>query len=223
MQTGVRVIAAALGWFAIALQYSLIASTRSGPELVTWTINFFSYFTIIVNILVALAMTLPWLAPQSRRGRWFMRPSVRTTIMVYIVVVGVVYHVMLRNLFHPQGWRLLCNVILHYVTPTLFVLDWLLFVPKRDLSWKLALGGLALPLLYVAWTLLHGAIAGFYPYPFLNVPRLGYEQVFMNITGLVVGFVVLMLIVLAVTRLLSARPLKDDSPDGARSNPPLLE
>jgi len=168
-------------------------------------------------------MTLPWLAPHSRLGRWFMRPSVRTTIMVYIVVVGVVYHVMLRNLFHPQSWRLLCTLILHYATPTLFVLDWLMFVPKRELSWKLAFGGLALPLLYVAWTLLHGAFAGFYPYPFLNVTRLGYEQVLMNITGLVVGFVVLMLILLAVTRLFGASPSKDSSPSGARSNPSMLE
>jgi hypothetical protein len=222
MQTGFRVVAAALGWFAIALQYSLIASTRSGPELVIWTINFFSYFTIITNLLVALAMTLPWLAPQSRLGQWFMRPSVRTVLMGYIIVVAVVYHVMLRNRFQPQGLRLLCDVILHYVTPTLFVLDWLLFVPKRGLSWKLALGGLVLPVLYVAWTLLHGAIAGFYPYPFLNVTRLGYEQVLMNITGLVVGFVVLMLILLAVTRLFGARPMKDKSRDGARSNPPVL-
>jgi hypothetical protein len=218
MQTGFRVSAAALGWFAIALQYSLIASTRSGPELVTWTINFFSYFTIIANILVALAMTLPWIAPRSRLGRWFMLPSVRTTIMGYIIVVGVVYHVMLRNLFHPHAWRFLCEIILHYVTPTLFVLDWLLFVKKRELSWKLPLAGLVLPLLYVAWTLLHGAIAGFYPYPFLNVTRLGYEQVFMNIAGLVVAFVVLMLILLAITRLFTMIALNDRSPDGAQRN-----
>jgi hypothetical protein len=223
MQTGFRVIAAALGWSAIATQYWLIAGTRSGPELITWTVNFFSYFTIIVNILVALAMTLPWLAPRSRLGRWFMRPSVRTTLMVYIVVVGVVYHVMLRNLFHPQGWRLLSTIILHYVTPTLFVLDWLVFVPKRDLSWKLPLAGLVLPLLYVAWTLLHGAIAGFYPYPFLNVTRLGYEQVFMNIAGFVVAFIVLMLILLALTRLFTAIPLNDRSPDRAQRSRGLLE
>src|SRR5436190_7257834 len=128
MRAGFRVIAAALGWFAIATQYSLVASTRSGPDLVTWTINFFSYFTIIANILGALAMTLPWLAPQSQVGHWFMRPSVRTVIVAYIIVVGIVYHVVLRNLFHPQGWRLVCEIVLHYVTPTLLVLDWLLFV-----------------------------------------------------------------------------------------------
>ena len=46
MQTGYRIVVSALGWFAIILQYSLIASTRSGPDLVAWTINYFS-FTLI--------------------------------------------------------------------------------------------------------------------------------------------------------------------------------
>jgi hypothetical protein len=212
MQTGFRVLAAALGWFAIITQYSLIAATRSGPELITWTINFFSYFTIVSNILVALAMTLPWLAPQSRPGQFFMRPSVRTAIAGYIIVVGVVYHMVLRNLFHPQGWRLVCEIILHYVMPTLFVLDWLLFVQKRDLSWRILLGGLALPIGYVIWTLLHGAYAGYYPYPFVNVTRLGYEQVLMNIAGLIVAFAWLLLLLVGLGRLLNMGSV-DKGPD----------
>src|SRR5262245_34649704 len=218
MQTSFRVIAAALGWFAIVTQYSLIASTRSGPQLVTFTVNFFSFFTIISNILIALAMTLPWLAPGSRLGRWFERPAVRTVLAGYIIVVGVVYHVMLRGLFHPQSWRLVCEIILHYVTPTLFVLDWLIFVPKRDLPWKTSVGGLVLPLGYVAWTLLHGAITGFYPYPFLNVLRLGYVQVFINIVSLIVAFVILMLALVGTARLLLVSSLRSRGANETQRN-----
>jgi hypothetical protein len=201
MQTGYRIVAALLGWFAIVLQYSLTASTKSGPELIVWTINYFSYFTIVGNILAALAMTLPWLAPRSRPGQWFVRPSIRTVIAAYIIVVGVVYHVMLRHLYHPQGWQLACDIILHYVVPPLFVFDWLMFVRKRDLSWKIVFGALVLPALYVAWTLVHGAYSGFYPYPFVNVNRLGYEQVFMNLAGLIVASVCLLLVLVGVGRL----------------------
>jgi hypothetical protein len=219
METSFRVVAAALGWFAIALQYSMFASTRSGAELIPFTINFFSYFTIISNILIALAMTLPWLAPKSPLGAWFMQPSVRTALAGYIIVVGLVYHLMLRGLFHPQGWRLVCQIILHYVTPTLFVLDWLLFVPKRELSWRLAYSGLVLPVLYVGWTLLHGALAGFYPYPFINVLRLGYEQVLMNITGLIVAFVFLLLALVGLGRLLSTLSMRNRSGDEVQRRP----
>jgi len=201
MQTGYRVVVSALGWFAIILQYSLIASTRSGPELVAWTINYFSFFTTIGNILVALAMTLPWLAPHSRLGQWLLRSSVRTVIVAYIIVVGVVYHLMLRNLYNPQGWRLACVVILHYLIPPLFIIDWLAFVQKRDLSWKILFGALALPVIYVAWTLVHGAVTGFYPYPFINVARFGYAQVLTTIGAMIAAFVGLVLALVGIGRL----------------------
>jgi hypothetical protein len=201
MQTGYRVVVSALGWFAIILQYWLIASTRSGPDLVAWTINYFSFFTTIGNILVALAMTLPWLAPRSRLAQWLLRPSVRTVIVAYIIVVGLVYHLMLRNLYNPQGWRLACVIILHYVIPPLFIIDWLAFVQKRDLSWKILFGALALPVLYVAWTLVHGAVTGFYPYPFINVARFGYAQVLMTIGAMIAAFVCLVLGLVGIGRL----------------------
>ena len=208
MQTGYRVVVSALGWFAIILQYLLIASTRSGPELVAWTINYFSFFTTIGNVLVALAMTLPWLAPHSRLGQWLLRPSVRTVIVAYIIVVGVVYHLMLRNLYNPQGWRLACVIILHYVIPPLFIIDWLAFVQKRDLSWKILFGALALPVIYVAWTLAHGAVTGFYPYPFINVARFGYPQVLTTIGAMIAAFVGLVLGLVGIGRLSAGLALR---------------
>jgi len=203
VETGFRIIAAALGWFAIVTQYSLMAA-NAGPHLVERTINYFSYFTIISNILVALAMTLPWLAPHSRMGRFFLLPSVRTVIAGYIIVVGVVYYVLLRHLYHLHGLRLVCDTIFHYVVPTLFVLDWALFVDKRELSWRISLYSLALPAVYVIWTLLHGAADDFYPYPFVNVDKLGYDQVFLNMAGLVLSFICLLLALVGLGRLLSA-------------------
>jgi len=208
MQTGYRVVVSALGWFAIILQYWLIASTRSGPDLVAWTINYFSFFTTIGNILVALAMTLPWLAPRSRLAQWLLRRSVRTVIVAYIIVVGLVYHLMLRNLYNPQGWRLACVIILHYVIPPLFIIDWLAFVQKRDLSWKILFGALALPVLYVAWTLVHGAFTGFYPYPFINVARFGYAQVLMTIGAMIAAFVGLVLGLVGIGRLSAGLALR---------------
>jgi hypothetical protein len=205
IETGFRIIAAALGWFAIITQYLLMAA-NAGPHLVERSINFFSYFTIVSNILVALALTLPWLAPGSRAGRFFMLPSVRTAIAAYIIIVAVVYHTMLSRLYHPQGWRLVCDIILHYVMPPLFVLDWALFVDKRGLSWKLSLHSFALPAVYLVWTALHGAFAGFYPYPFLNVNRIGYEQSLMNVGGLIVAFVCLILALVGIGRVLSRGP-----------------
>ena len=151
---------------------------------------------------MALALTLPWLAPRSRLGRFFQTAAVRTTIVAYIIVVAVVYHTMLSRLYHPQGWRLVCDIILHYVMPPVFVLDWVLFVDKRDLPWRLTLHSFVLPAVYLMWTAVHGVLAGFYPYPFLNVNRIGYERALINIGELILAFVGLVLALVGVGRLL---------------------
>jgi hypothetical protein len=75
MQTGYRVLAAAVGWFVIGLQYYLTVGKADGDFVLAAT-RLLSFFTILTNILVALAMTLPWLVPESRFGALFSRPSV---------------------------------------------------------------------------------------------------------------------------------------------------
>ena len=133
-----RIGAAALAWFAILLQYYLTV-TKPGAPFIEATVRYFSFFTILTNILVALALTLPWLAPDTRLGRFFTRPSVRTAILTYIIIVAVIYHYLLAKLWNPQGWQLLADTIEHVVTPSLYVIDWVLFVPKGTVRWKSAL------------------------------------------------------------------------------------
>lgn len=62
-----RIGAAAVAWFALVLQYTLTV-TKPGAPFLEATVRYFSFFTIITNVLVALALTLPWLAPESRAG-----------------------------------------------------------------------------------------------------------------------------------------------------------
>ncbi len=57
-----RICVSALVWFAILLQYWLVISGDTGPSPIARTVNFLSYFTILCNTLVAVAMTIPWLA-----------------------------------------------------------------------------------------------------------------------------------------------------------------
>jgi hypothetical protein len=202
MKTLWRVIAAVIGFFALALQYYIIAADPDPPDLVIWTINFLSFFTILSNSLAALAMAVPALAPQSGLGRFFNRPSVRTAIAAYIVIVAVIYHLVLRHAWDPQGSALVADVLLHYVTPTLFVLDWLLMVPKGSVPWSTIWKALVVPLIYIGWTLGHGAQTGWYPYPFVNVTKLGLEKVLMNSAGLFGVFMALTAVLTGFNRLL---------------------
>ena len=198
MATYFRAIAAAIGWFAVILQYWLVMKGDIGPGPVNRTINFFSYFTILTNILAATAMTAAVLSP----GTFFDRAAVRTAIATYIIVVGVTYHLVLRELWSPQGWDWIADVSLHYVTPTLFALDWFVFVAKRPIAWSSARGVLVFPLVYMVWTLWHGSWSGFYPYPFVDVHKLGLQKVLINGAGLTMALLALYVVLLAIGRLI---------------------
>ena len=179
-----------LGWAALLLQYVLVLIGTLGADPFTRSVNFFSYFTILTNILAALALTLPWLAPQSALGEFFSRPTVRTAIAAYIIIVMTIVYFVLRHLTELQGWDFVADLLLHYVMPVLFVIDWLFLVPKQTLKMMDSLHWLAFPTIYLVWTFIHGAFSGFYPYPFLNGAELGNARVLLNEAGLLIIFLV---------------------------------
>ena len=191
-----------LSWFALALQFGLVMAGDFDTGPFSRTINFFSYFTILTNILVALALTLPIITPQSASGQFFSRATVRTAIATYIIIVMAVVYFILRHLTNLTGWDFVADLLLHYVMPILFVIDWLFLVPKETLKAKDTFGWLTYPIVYLVWTFIHGAYSGFYPYPFLNVGELGLTQVFMNEAGLLVIFLILGLALVTGGRLI---------------------
>jgi hypothetical protein len=195
-----RALAGGFALFAVGIQYWLVVLDGSATALVPRSVHFFSYFTILTNMLAASALLIPVAAPATRVARFLDRASVRTAIAGYIIVVGTVYYALLRNIGHAQGWTLVFEHMLHYVTPPLFVLDWLLFVPKGNVAWGNGISCLAFPAAYALWMLAQGAVTGWYPYPFVDVPELGYPQTLLNIAGLVAAFLVLELALVAIGR-----------------------
>ena len=167
---------AVVGWAALGLQYLLMIGPAEVEAMPGLTVNFFSYFTILTNLLAALALTAPLVRADSRLGRWGANVHVRAALAMYIAVVGLTYHLLLANVWARQGLAWLANSLLHYVMPVAFVLDWLMFTPKGHLRWIDAIRWLAFPLIYVMWTVLHGFTSGWWPYWFVNVEQLGWGK-----------------------------------------------
>jgi hypothetical protein len=211
MKTFYRTLAGAIGLAAVAGQYLLLIEGKSGAALLTSSVHFFSFFTILTNILAAVALLAPVVAPGSALSRFLDRPPVRTAIVGYIVIVGTVYYTLLRNLENATGQHLYLEYVLHYVTPPLFVLDWLLFVPKGEVGWRNGVDALAYPLVYLAWTLAHGALAGWYPYPFIDVLKLGYGRMLLNSAGLILAFLAIELVLVALDRAIKQHQNKTSS------------
>lgn len=207
---GWRIVFALVGWAALVAQYALMLSggTRSAFGS---TVVFFSYFTILTNVLVAFALTAPALWPDGRLGRWCASEGVRAAIAMYITVVGVVYHALLARTWSPEGLQFWVDQALHTVMPIAFVLDWLIFVPKGRLRWVDAVKWLAYPLIYGVWTVIHGQIIGWYPYWFIDIGRLGWSAALTNFGGLLGVFLALGLLIVALDRGLAAFAAGDSS------------
>ena len=162
---------------------------------------FFGYFTVLTNLFVALTATLPLIAGFSGLGRWFGKPTVLGCATTSILIVGITYHFLLRNIWQPQGLQLLADIVLHYVVPILAFAYWLVFPPRSKLGILAPLAWCLYPMGYFVYVFARGKLLGSYPYYFIDVTSIGYRQAMLNSFGLLVAFIVLGAAVLAVATL----------------------
>ncbi|WP_118976399.1 Pr6Pr family membrane protein [Taibaiella koreensis] len=196
------IIGAGIVWFALVLQFALIPENPEIPAA-TAIVNYFSYFTILSNILVALCLTASALG---RRG-FFLKPGTQTAIVIYIVIVGLVYNAVLRFQWAPKGMARLADELLHSVAPLLFLVYWLLFTSKEQLQWKHIPAWLLFPLIYLGYTLVRGSLMHFYPYPFLDIDKLGYASAVLNCLWVTIAFILCSLLFVALAKAWKKKPL----------------
>ena len=149
----------------------------------TALVRFFSYFTIQSNILVTWACWLLAARPD-RDGPWFR--VVRIASLYGITVTFVVYLVALRPILDLEGLPAVTDAGLHIVTPLLVILGFLLFGPRPRLDVRSLLLSLVWPVAYFVYSLVHGAVSDWYPYPFVDVVKIGYAKALTNLALVVV-------------------------------------
>jgi hypothetical protein len=199
---------AALGWTALVLQawISVNRHIALGNGAAYGVMMYTGYFTILTNAFCAMVATSIALGPQaSTNWRWWRRPEMITAAAVSILLVGVVYHLLLRAIHHPTGLEYACNIALHYLVPPLFLVLWWRAVPRGILQWRDAWVAFAFPAAYAVYVFARGEMAGVYPYPFFDVLKIGYGAALLNAAGLSVAFVVVGLAMVAAKRPASGR------------------
>ena len=182
------IIAMMAGWFALIAQFFLAIDNRTAPVGET-AIRYISYFTIEANGLATLGFTVLLVARRTVLGRWFSSQSVMTAITTYMVVVGLIYNIILRSLWKPEGLQWAVDELLHSVLPAGYAFYWLLYASaKKRLLWKSVPSWMVYPLVYCIYTMIRGEKTGWYPYPFLDAGVLGYSRVLIYIGGMIVVF-----------------------------------
>lgn len=192
------ILGALLGWFGLALQCWMSIRLTGGFAAGLWLL--LGFYTILSNLLVACVLTAAAIRPQGTITRFFLRSGVQTAVAMSIIIVGLIYNVMLRQLWHPEHWQLVADVIVHDVMPVLYLVYWWLAVPKHELRWRQVLVWQSYPAAYFAYVLLRGAIDGWYPYPFLDVKTLGYLQVLIDACFVLLAFVAVGLVLVGLGR-----------------------
>jgi hypothetical protein len=198
-------VAALIGWGALILQFylTLRLAVANGKGIAGGVVVYFGYFTILTNILAALALSAPLLSPSSTVGAFFGRPGVNSAIATAIAMVGLVYSLLLRKIWDPHGLQLLTDEVLHDVMPILFLIYWWFAVPVDGVRWSDLPKWLLYPIGYFVYTLVRGPFARHYPYPFLDPGALGHGRVLVNAGILVASFLVIAGLLLGARHLLT--------------------
>lgn len=142
--------------------------------------NFFSYFTVQSNIMVAVYLLLFSLSllGVNKADKPVYNPYVTVFVTVYIIVTGAVYCCGIPLGFTPpfvwdtavHAMSSFIQVFHHIIIPPLMII--LLFIRKYSVKFKMKYVGLCgiYPLIYSVFSIIRGALSNphFYAYPFYN-------------------------------------------------------
>lgn len=180
---------------------ALVAVVRSFPRFDEGgTADFFSMFTYQSNVFEGLVLLGgAFLAPAVLGSvRW---DRLRAAAVMYAVTTFLVYGLLLDGFYNPLSaehyWT---STVLHQVMPVVLVLELILRPFSNRLSWRTALIWMVYPIAFLAYSLVRGAITGWYPYDFLDPNESGgYGGVALTSVAITVGFLAIGLLLVAAS------------------------
>ena len=200
--------AALVGWVALGLQLwltvTLVLSQGRGWGMAL--VIYFGFFTILSNLLATLVLSAWRVGPRFVGHGWLTRPTAMTTAASAITIVGLVYFFILRHTWQPEGAQFVADAMLHYVVPVLMVVFWAWAMPARAMPWARAPWLLLYPLVYLVYVFVRGELVTLYPYPFIDVPNIGYPAAIRNSVGILIAYALVAGLYVGLKSLPARRP-----------------
>ncbi len=184
----------------IAIVVAVVAQWLESSQTPTYSFwNFFGYFTIQSNLIIAVALAVTLVAAARRKRADLAVSVLRGAATVYIATTGIVYNTLLTgaNVSASVPWS---NDIVHKIIPVYAVLDWLLFSDRARLLLRHVWSFLLYPAVWTTVVLVRGETDGWVPYPFLD-PAQGYGVVAIYVVGIAVSITLLGILVVGMSRL----------------------
>ena len=216
-RTGWRGVAAARWWHGVVaamtltgVVWELFATLGRGPEAgdstATLVVHFFSYFTILSNLLVGVTSAMLLVNPVCD-GRVFR--IARLDALLCIAVTGIVYNTVLAGLQELSVAGLFTNLFMHQAGPLLAVVGWLVVGPRPRIDPATIWWSVVAPLAWIVYIFVQGAFTRWYPYPFMDVTEIGYPQAVLNTGVVAVVFLGLAALLGLVDRRMKPAPAPD--------------
>lgn len=195
---------ATLAWVGLAMQFAFAIVNPAAQDIavIERIVRYFSFFTVVANGIIAIITTAIAFAPRSGFAKRVENGSVLTAAAVYITIVAVVYSIFLRSVVNAQGWHLISDHIVHDAIPPMFILYWLLYARKTEVNWLDPVKWLIVPVVYIGYSLIHGAFDNWYPYWFADVTKLGYPTALKNSTFVLAAFLISGFVFAAIAKFL---------------------
>lgn len=148
--------------------------------------EYFSYFTVESSMMNVVVLAAGAYLAFRYKSDTVLYTGVRMATVTYAIVTGVVYNLLLRGL-PPTGfvgieWP---KEVEHVWIPIYILIDWLFATGRARLAWTWVWAAIAYPLAWCIYTLIRGALTGWYPYPFINPNEPGgWPSVALYILGI---------------------------------------
>ena len=177
-----RLIVLALTLFTIIASWS-ISAIESGLPFI-W-LNSFRYYTMQTNIMVSVWLILAIVWHNKPESLKKISGPLKGAFTLYITTTFIFFAILLAPFYQPTGFAAFTNIVLHYLTPIAFIVDWILTETKTKYKWNYLPYWTIYPLSYLLFSFIHGSFTGDYIYPFLNINLLGIPGYIISVSALV--------------------------------------
>lgn len=173
----------------------------------------FCFYTNLSNLLVLVYELALAAVPEGAVRRLLTGSGVALAMTLCIYVTHLIYHFVLVPDAKRRGKKFadfggsFGNLCVHYGTPWLVVMQWVLWGDKSGLTVLSAVWWLVLPLAYFAYAMLRartgkpiGHTKLLYPYTFMDPEKLGVKKFCLSVTAVLAGFFLLGCLFVALGR-----------------------
>ena len=177
-------------------------SFRTGIVYFTLQSNILCFLFYVVLLVCLLTNFISKSDIQNKKRYMLFRGLISSNIVLTMVVYTILA---VTNSINVYDAHFVECLFVHYLTPVLVILDYVLFDEKGNMKWYYPFIWAIVPIAYIIFNIIYVKtggtfVDGKYAYDFLNAEKYGYAGVLLNCILIFIGFIMVNYLVLFVDK-----------------------